>query len=96
MHKVVYTAPAGENISAIKQFMQPNYRRYVSSFENYYKLSDLNAKALMVATYKGSEGKLHVIPQVIDGMGTLNESNAQTFEGFGRIQCFCLMPEGAN
>ncbi len=96
MHKVVYTAPAGENISAIKQFIQPNYRRYVSSFENYYKLSDLNAKALMVATYKGGEGKLHVIPQVIDGMGTLNESNAQTFEGFGRIQCFCLMPEGAN
>ena len=88
---VKYTAPEGEIITVIDQFMQGRYRYYAG---NVSEPLDLTAKALMIATCKGTnEGTLYVVPQLNNGTGNLSSSNIRTYTGFGKILDMTVMGE---
>lgn len=46
---------------------------------------DTHNRQLIVSTYDGSEGRVHLLPITDLGVGNIDESNITTFDGFDRI-----------
>jgi hypothetical protein len=74
-----YTAPAGEQITTLQMFQQCDYPFYSGDY------IATNNKQLIVSTYNGTEGKVHIMPIKSVGSGTLDLPNIKTFTGFGKI-----------
>ncbi len=89
-----YTAPAGEQISKAKLYVQGRYRLNKAEFDPLYGpiFEDpltLNTKAVVVATLKGqNEGSMYLIPFGATGTGDLNTTQTRKYSGFGRILDF--------
>lgn len=75
-----YTAPAGEEIGVLQIYQQADYPMRSSG-----SYLPLNNKALMMATYNGTEGKVYLLPFINTGIGNIDTPNIKTFTGFGRI-----------
>lgn len=75
-----YSVSAGEEITILQVYQQADYP--FRSSESYLPL---NNKALMMATYNGSEGKVYLLPLINTGIGNIDTPNISTFSGFGKI-----------
>ncbi|MCY4780733.1 PKD-like family lipoprotein [Sphingobacterium sp. UT-1RO-CII-1] len=81
---VRYTAINGEEITSLKVFQQADYpKRSVWNDENRH--FEKNNKQLILGTYTGSEGKVHILPLVNEGLANIDQKNIKTYNGFGRI-----------
>ncbi|MDP3398694.1 MAG: PKD-like family lipoprotein [Bacteroidales bacterium] len=89
-----YTAPAGEQITKAKLFVQGRYRLNRTEFNAvngpvYEPQLSLNTKAVVIATQKGEfEGQIYVIPHGTAGTGDLNAAQAKKYSGFGKVLDF--------
>src|SRR5690606_32932825 len=57
-----YTAAAGEEITSLNQYFQADYPKLDPSWQRTYISS--NAKQLILGTYNGTEGKVHIMPLI--------------------------------
>jgi hypothetical protein len=86
-----YTAPAGEQITKAKLFVQGRYRLNRKDFNEvsgpvYEAPLALNTKAVVISTKKGEyEGSIYVIPYGTPGTGDLNSAQAKKYSGFGKV-----------
>lgn len=91
-----YAAPAGEQITKAKLFMQGRYRLNRKEFDIvngpiFEPVLALNTKSVVVITQKGEyEGQVYVVPQGTPGTGILNSSQAKKYSGFGKILDFTI------
>jgi len=91
-----YTAPAGEQITKAKLFMQGRYRLNRDEFNVvegpiYEPVLALNTKAVVITTQKGEyEGQVYIVPQGTPGTGDLNSALAKKYSGFGKILDFTI------
>ncbi len=91
-----YSAPAGEQITKAKFFVQGRYRLSMDDFNVdsgpiFEPPLALNTKAVVVATKKGEyEGQIYVIPTGAPGSGNLNGTQAKKYTGFGKILDFTM------
>jgi len=91
-----YTAPAGEQITKAKLFVQGRYRLNRKEFNDvigpiYEPTLALNTKAVVISTLKGTyEGQIYLVPQGTPGTGDLNSSLAKKYSGFGKILDFTI------
>lgn len=89
-----YSAPAGEQITGAKLFVQGRYRLNRKDFNTtsgpiYEAPLALNTKAVVVATQgSGNSGNIYVIPQSNTATGDLNTASAKKYTGFGKILDF--------
>ncbi|WP_316816975.1 PKD-like family lipoprotein [Pedobacter nyackensis] len=74
-----YTVPAGEQITTLQMFQQSDYPY------SYGPFISTNNNQLILSTYSGTEGKVHILPIKSVGSGTLDLPNIKTFTGFGKI-----------
>lgn len=74
-----YTAPAGEQITTLQMYQQSGYPNTYGPFIS------TNNNQLIVSTYTGTEGKVHIMPLRSTGTGTIDLPNIKTFTGFGKI-----------
>jgi len=75
-----YTFDAGEELSLMQVYQQADYPSRSSG-----DYLPLNNKALLVATFDGTEGKVHLLPFINAGVGNIDTPNIKTFTGFNRI-----------
>lgn len=73
-----YTVPAGEQITTLQIYQQADY-----PFGELYLPT--NNKQLIMSTYKGTEGKVYILPMKNVGLGNIDIPNIKTFAGFGKI-----------
>jgi hypothetical protein len=73
-----FTVSSGEEITTLQVYQQTGYPRASEYIET-------NNRQLIVSTYDGSEGKVHLLPIVNLGVGNIDEANITTFGGFDRI-----------
>lgn len=73
-----FSVPAGEEITTLQVYQQAGYPRLSSYIST-------NNRQLIVSTYDGSEGRVHLLPITNLGVGNIDEGNITTFEGFDRI-----------
>lgn len=73
-----YEAPVGEEITLLQIYQQANYPGG-SDFHF------ANNRTMIVSTYDGSNGNVHLIPITNLGVGNFDILNTSTFEGFGRV-----------
>lgn len=73
-----YTVPAGEQITTLQIYQQADY-----PFGELYLPT--NNKQLIMSTYKGTEGKVYILPMKNVGLGNIDIPNIKTFTGFGKI-----------
>lgn len=73
-----FTVPAGEEITTLQVYQQTGYPRASEYIET-------NNRQLIVSTYDGSEGRVHLLPIINLGVGNIDEANITTFDGFDRI-----------
>ncbi|MCK9304943.1 MAG: PKD-like family lipoprotein [Bacteroidales bacterium] len=91
-----YSAPAGEQITLAKLYVQGRYRLNLADFDVewgpiYESPLALNTKAVVVATKKGEyEGQIYVIPTGAPGTGNLDGAQAKKYAGFGKILDFTM------
>jgi len=91
-----YTAPAGEQITKAKLFVQGRYKLRRKDFNTvegpiYEPVLALNTKAVVITTQKGEyEGQVYVVPQGTPGTGDLNSVLAKKYSGFGKILDFTI------
>ncbi|MHC1779070.1 MAG: PKD-like family lipoprotein [Bacteroidales bacterium] len=91
-----YTAPAGEQITKAKLFVQGRYRLHRKDFDVlngpiFEAPLALNTKAVVVSTSKGQyEGFVYVLPYGTPGTGDLNSAQAKKYSGFGKILDFTI------
>lgn len=78
-----YTVTSGEEITSLDIFQQADYPKRSSSSQNKY--FEKNNKQLILGTYTGSEGKVHILPLVNEGLANIDQKNIKTYNGFGRI-----------
>ncbi len=89
-----YSAPAGEQISLAKLYVQGRYRLNRKDFNEtsgpiYEPPLALNTNAVVVATQgSGYTGNIYLIPFGTAGTGDLNVSQAKKYSGFGKILDF--------
>jgi hypothetical protein len=74
-----YSTPAEEQITTLQMFQQSDYPYSSDPFIS------TNNKQLIVSTYTGTEGKVHILPIKSVGTGILDIHNIKTFGGFGKI-----------
>lgn len=74
-----YAAAAGEEITTLQMFQQCDYPFFSGDYIS------TNNKQLIVSTYNGTEGKVHIMPIKSLGSGILDLPNIKTFSGFGKI-----------
>jgi hypothetical protein len=74
-----YTAPAGEEITTLQIYQESDYPFGSKGFK------PTNNKQLIMSTYKGSEGKVYILPLKNIGLGNVDEANVKTYAGFGKI-----------
>lgn len=74
-----YTAAANEEITSLKMYYQADYPLVSRDFFS------KNGKQLILGTYNGTEGKVHVLPIINEGVGTIDQTNIKTYTGFGKI-----------
>lgn len=78
-----YTAAAGEEITTLNQFFQADYpKRDVTWSEPHIST---NGKQLILGTYNGTEGKVHILPLINEGIANIDQANIKTYTGFGKI-----------
>lgn len=79
-----YTAPAGETITGIKMFKQSWWL-----YDSTSQLPELpqNNNQLIITTWNGSEGKVHLLPLINIGSGDIDLAHIKTEGGFGKISC---------
>lgn len=75
-----YTLEAGEEVTAMKVFQQGLFPYVEATLPT-------NNKVLIMATYKGGEGKLMLFPITNLGIGNLDNANKKVYTGFGKISC---------
>lgn len=75
-----YTFAAGEELSILQVYQQADYPTRSSG-----SYLPLNNKALLAATYDGTEGKVYLLPFINTGIGNIDTLNIKTFTGFNRI-----------
>lgn len=73
-----YEAPAGEEITLLQIYQDADYPEGADFLP-------ANNRTMMVATYGGGEGDLHMIPITSLGVGNFDLGNTVTHSGFGRI-----------
>lgn len=78
-----YTAVSGEEITSLKVFQQANYPKLNEKWDG--KHFERNNKQLILGTYTGSEGKIHILPLINEGLANVDQKNITTYGGFGRI-----------
>lgn len=75
-----YTAPAGEEITTLQIYQQWDYPvRWEDDF------IATNNKQLIMSTYKGTEGKVYILPMINAGIGNIDIANIKSYGGFDRI-----------
>ncbi|WP_010133979.1 PKD-like family lipoprotein [Ochrovirga pacifica] len=75
-----YTVPSGETITTLQLYQQSGYPDKYSS-DNIAT----NNKQLVMSTYNGSQGKVSLLPITNIGLGTVDEANIKTFDGFDKV-----------
>ncbi len=84
-----FSAPSGEKIAVAKLYQQGNYANNAGIFDydDQSGKQELNNRAIYLATNKGDEGKVYVVPMVAvqASNGTLDQSKALSYEGFNKI-----------
>jgi hypothetical protein len=73
-----FSVPSGQEITTLQVYQQTGYplgSDYI----------DTNNRQLIVSTYDGSEGRVHLLPITDLGVGNIDDSNITTFDGFNRI-----------
>lgn len=79
-----YSVPTGEELTVMQIYQQADY-----PFRSSGSYLPLNNKALMMATYNGTEGKVYLLPFINTGIGNIDTANIKTFTGFDRITALC-------
>ncbi len=74
-----YTVASGEEITALSVYLQADYP--MINRENFSR----NGKQLILGTYNGTEGKVHVLPLINEGVANIDQANIKTYNGFGKI-----------
>lgn len=74
-----YTVAQGEEITTLKTYYQADYPH---SSRTYF---ERNGKQLILSTYNGTEGKVHILPLVNQGIANIDQANIKTYGGFGKI-----------
>ncbi len=75
-----YTAAAGEEITTLQIYQQWDYpSRSGGDF------IATNNKQLIMSTYKGTEGKVYILPMINVGVGNIDLPKVKSYGGFGRI-----------
>lgn len=78
-----YTVAAGDEITSLRQFFQADYpMRDISWSEPHIST---NGKQLILGTYNGTEGKVHILPLINEGIANIDQANIKTYGGFGKI-----------
>ncbi len=86
--KPVFQAPAGEQITLARLYLQGAY-----AMENYEPNATLawSSRAVVVVTsQQGKSDKIRIIPQINFGSGQLDSAQALSFDGFGKITDFTV------
>lgn len=78
-----YTVAAGDEITSLNQYVQANYPKKDPSWEGNY--ISTNSKQLILGTYNGTEGKVHILPLINEGIANIDQPNIKTYSGFGKI-----------
>jgi hypothetical protein len=73
-----YTVASGEQITTLQIYQQSDY-----PFGDSYLPT--NNKQLIMSTYKGTEGKVYILPMKSLGLGNIDLPNIKTYGGFGKI-----------
>ena len=74
-----YTAAGGEEITTLRTYHQAHYPKETGPFFS------RNGKQLVLSTYNGSEGKVHILPLINEGLANIDQANIKTYSGFGKI-----------
>jgi hypothetical protein len=73
-----FTLPAGETATTFQVYLQADYPLGSSYLPT-------NNNQLILSTYNGSQGRVHLLPITNLGVGNIDQANIKTFGGFGRI-----------
>lgn len=74
-----YTVAIGEEITSLKVYHQANYPKSTNPY------FERNGRQLILSTYNGTEGKVHVLPLINEGIANIDAPNIKTYSGFGKI-----------
>lgn len=78
-----YTVSGGEEITTLQVYQQADYPKRYDGWDPPYIAT--NNKQLIMSTYNGTEGKVHILPMINIGLGNIDEANVKTYGGFKRI-----------
>ncbi len=76
---VRYAVASGEDITSLRAYYQADYPK---QSRNYFAR---NGKQLILSTYNGAEGKVHILPLINEGVANIDQTNIKTYGGFGKI-----------
>lgn len=77
-----YTANSGEEITTLQVYRQADYPKKPVGDPSYIST---NNKQLIMSTYKGTEGKVYIMPMINIGLGNIDVPNIKVYGGFNRI-----------
>ena len=78
-----YTTTGAEKITTLQVYRQADYPKRSDGWDPPYIAT--NNKQLIMSTYNGTEGKVHLLPMKNVGLGNIDEANIKTYGGFKRI-----------
>ena len=89
----VFTPNSGERIVKAKMFTQGQYQVEADQIgEGIFAELPWHAKAVIIATEDNdNNGKVSIVPMQQLGTGSLNKSQAKTYDGFGKILDICTV-----
>lgn len=77
-----YRFPDAEEVTTVQVYRQADYPFRSEGLDPPYIAT--NNKQLIISTY-GSEGKVYLLPFVNTGVGNIDDTKIEVFEGFDRI-----------
>ncbi|MEO6681958.1 MAG: PKD-like family lipoprotein [Ginsengibacter sp.] len=77
-----YTVSSGEEITTLQVYRQADYPKKPVGDPSYIST---NNKQLIMSTYKGTEGKVYIMPMINLGLGNIDVPNIKVYGGFNRI-----------
>lgn len=73
-----YVAPAGDEITLLQIYQEADYPEGSEFLPS-------NNRTMIIGTYNGNEGEIHMVPITNLGVGNFDLNNITTYEGFGRV-----------
>ncbi|HEY1115801.1 MAG TPA: PKD-like family lipoprotein [Chitinophagaceae bacterium] len=78
-----YTLTGGDEITTLQVYRQADYPKRLDGSGVPYLAT--NNKQLILSTYNGTEGKVHLLPMKNIGLGNIDKDAVKTYGGFKRI-----------